>query len=234
MYRQWSIYVPSVVTICTAGLTFSNSTFWTHSVIMCFMLTSEQADIISLYSTDCLVWITDSVPVYCAVRTEYLICVININVRIERAKTLGVTLHVPTALYCQTEQCSQHFAKYSLRPLGNASYWSTCHVCQSWESGIPYIRNQMHCSITRILQTYSRQLKFLGTRTVIWNEFHPQRGPTNIRHHSTKFSCPGYITPEICIRLIYDVGNSINIGNVRQVLCQMHTTISDTVLTPCP
>jgi len=46
----------------------------------------------------------------------------NVNVCHERAKTLGVTLHLPTALYCQTEQCSKYFDKYSLRSFGNAIY----------------------------------------------------------------------------------------------------------------
>jgi len=128
IYRQWSIYVPPVVTICTAGWTFINSTFCPHSVFMCFVLISEQGDIISLYRIDWLVCLTHSVCVYCAVRTEYLIRVINKNVRHERAKTLGVTLHLPTALYCHIEQWFKQSDKYSLRPLGNASYWSICHV----------------------------------------------------------------------------------------------------------
>ena len=38
-----------VVTICTTSLTFSNSAFCPHSVIMCFVWISEQTAIMSLY-----------------------------------------------------------------------------------------------------------------------------------------------------------------------------------------
>jgi hypothetical protein len=34
---QWSLYVPPVVTIRTASLTFNNSTFCPHSLFMCFV-----------------------------------------------------------------------------------------------------------------------------------------------------------------------------------------------------
>jgi len=39
-----------VVTICTASLTFNDSTFCPHSVFMCFLWISEQTAIISLYN----------------------------------------------------------------------------------------------------------------------------------------------------------------------------------------
>ena len=44
-----TLYSP-VVTICTASLTFNNSTFCPHTVFMCFVWISEQTAIISLYS----------------------------------------------------------------------------------------------------------------------------------------------------------------------------------------
>ena len=59
-----------VVTICSASLTFNNSTFCPHSVFMCFVWIWEQTAIISLYSINWLVYITEIV--YFAVRTEYL------------------------------------------------------------------------------------------------------------------------------------------------------------------
>jgi len=73
---QWSLYVPhsghymyrTVVTICTTSLTFNNSTFCPHSVFMCFVWIWEQTAIISLYSINWLVCITETVCVYCAVR----------------------------------------------------------------------------------------------------------------------------------------------------------------------
>jgi len=58
-----------VVTICSASLTFSNSTFCPHSV---FMWIWEQAAIIFLYSINWLVFITKTESVYCAVRAQYL------------------------------------------------------------------------------------------------------------------------------------------------------------------
>ena len=48
-HKHLSVYTP-VVTICTASLTFNNSTFCPHSVFMCFVCISEQTAIISLYS----------------------------------------------------------------------------------------------------------------------------------------------------------------------------------------
>ena len=48
-----------VVTICTNSLTFNNSTFCPHSVFMCFVWIWEQTAIISLYSINWLVCITE-------------------------------------------------------------------------------------------------------------------------------------------------------------------------------
>ena len=73
---QWSLYVPhcshymyrTVVTICTASLTFTNSTSCPHSVLICLVWIWEQTAIVSLYSINWLVFITEEC-VYCAVRT---------------------------------------------------------------------------------------------------------------------------------------------------------------------
>ena len=54
----YSCMYRTVVTICTASLTFNNSTFCPHSVFMCFVWISEQTAIISLYSINWLVFIT--------------------------------------------------------------------------------------------------------------------------------------------------------------------------------
>jgi hypothetical protein len=62
---QWLLCIPP-------GLTFSNSTFCPHSIFMCFVWISEQTAIISLYSINWLVFITETVCVYCAVRTGSL------------------------------------------------------------------------------------------------------------------------------------------------------------------
>jgi hypothetical protein len=61
----------TVVTICTASLTFTNSTFCPHSVFVCSVWISEQTAIISLHNINWLVCITVTECVYCAVRTVY-------------------------------------------------------------------------------------------------------------------------------------------------------------------
>jgi hypothetical protein len=62
---QWLLYA-------APGLKYKNSTFCTHSVFMCFVWISEQTAIISLYSINWLVFITETESVYCAVRTGSL------------------------------------------------------------------------------------------------------------------------------------------------------------------
>ena len=56
----------------TEHLTLTNSTFCPHSVFTCFVWIWEQTGIISLYSINWLVCITETECVYCAVRTEIL------------------------------------------------------------------------------------------------------------------------------------------------------------------
>jgi len=59
----------SVVKAQWLGLTFNSSTFCPHSVFMCFVWIWEQTAVISLYSVNWLVCITETECVYCAVRT---------------------------------------------------------------------------------------------------------------------------------------------------------------------
>jgi hypothetical protein len=54
------------------GLYEYNSTFCPHSEFMCFLWISEQTAIISLYSINWLVFITETECVHCAVRAVYL------------------------------------------------------------------------------------------------------------------------------------------------------------------
>jgi len=56
MYHQFNIH---------------NSTFCPHSALMCFVWIWEQTAIISLYSIDWLVFITETECVYCAVRSAF-------------------------------------------------------------------------------------------------------------------------------------------------------------------
>jgi hypothetical protein len=62
---RWLIYIPP-------SLTFKNSTFCPHSVFMCFVWIWEETAIISLYSINRLVFITETESVYCAVRAGSL------------------------------------------------------------------------------------------------------------------------------------------------------------------
>ena len=50
-----------------------NSTFCPHSVFMCFVRIWEQTAIISLYSIDWLVFVTETECVYCAVRSQFYV-----------------------------------------------------------------------------------------------------------------------------------------------------------------
>ena len=85
MYNEsanWTFYSP-VVTICTASLTFNNSTFCPYALFMCFVWIWKQTATISLYGIDLPVFITETECVYCAVRAGSLYT-IQFNVRIQR------------------------------------------------------------------------------------------------------------------------------------------------------
>ena len=58
------------VTLC---VTFNNSTFYPHNVFMCFVWIWEQTAIISLYSINWLVFVTETECVYCAVRSTFYV-----------------------------------------------------------------------------------------------------------------------------------------------------------------
>ena len=68
----WFSWPSAVVTLCTATFAFNNCTFCPHSVFMCFVWIWEQTAIVSLYSINWLVFITETGCVYCAVRTGSL------------------------------------------------------------------------------------------------------------------------------------------------------------------
>ena len=67
-------------TICTASLTFSNSTFCPHILFMCCLWIWEQTAIISLYNINWLVFITETECVYCVVRTGSL-CIVQVELK---------------------------------------------------------------------------------------------------------------------------------------------------------
>ena len=78
---QWSLYVAhschymysTVVIICTARLTFRNTKFLPQGVFVFLACIWEQTAIISLYSIDWLVFITETECVYCAVRSTFYV-----------------------------------------------------------------------------------------------------------------------------------------------------------------
>ena len=63
-----------MVTMCTASLTFSNSTFCPPTVFMCFVWISGQTALISLYNINWLVFITQTECVHCAVGLTHQCC----------------------------------------------------------------------------------------------------------------------------------------------------------------
>jgi len=73
MYLQGTVNTARVLHV-PPGLTCKVPTFCPHSVFMCFVWISEQTAIISVYSINWLVCVTETVCVYCAVRTE-CVCV---------------------------------------------------------------------------------------------------------------------------------------------------------------
>ena len=85
-----------MVTICTTSLTFNNSTFSPHTVFMCFVWISEQTAIISLYSINWLVCVTETECVYCAVRTG---CLYIIQVKFS-PQNVNRSLHQTCCLSC--------------------------------------------------------------------------------------------------------------------------------------
>jgi len=129
-----------VVTICTASLTFSNSTFCPHTVFMCSVWISEQTAIISLYNINWLVFITQTQCVYCAVRTGYL-------------NTLRVSLSIYAVEYCECAMTTkQPFVTCGLlrRPVcsTHCCIMTPPHICLPHKT-----MDSLHKEITRTAST---------------------------------------------------------------------------------
>ena len=77
-----------------------NSTFFPHSVFVCFVWIWEQTAIISLYSINWLVFITEMECVYCAVQTGYL------NIIQVTVSLLMLELCLQTAVICLSIFCN--------------------------------------------------------------------------------------------------------------------------------
>jgi len=116
-----------VVTICNSILTFNNPTFCPHSVFMCFVWIWEQTAIISLFSINWLVFIDETVCVYCAVRagslkvTQVSRCCAewNRNRDIKRRKTRAD---------CAVRRCCHEIEK--------DGWWMRRHHKKKWEEKI--------------------------------------------------------------------------------------------------
>jgi len=150
-----------VVTICTASLTFNNSTFYPHSIFMCFVCIWEQTAIISLYSINWLVWVTETECVYCAVRV--VICGLNVPAPTQYLKRH--TCCTSTGLACHV----------------------TVHCCQCWQyvyrlQASTYIQQYVHqTDMTTDNHTHSSLMSGAPTADEQWYSVHgqSQRGSTS-------------------------------------------------------
>ena len=117
-----------MVTICTASLTFNNSTFCPHTVFMCFVWISEQTAIISLYNK-LTGFITEPQCVYCAVRRECL-NVIQANFSLQNVTNFRRQRSCSAAAICtciialSSDWCPTEGSRSSHRP------FQTCSFCQ--------------------------------------------------------------------------------------------------------
>ena len=90
------------VAVCTAGFNVHTFCFQpTQTVFVCFVWISEQTAIISLYSINWLVCITETECVYCAVRTGYAVNLI--FKRLKHHPYFVVTAH--SAKWCHQVWC---------------------------------------------------------------------------------------------------------------------------------
>jgi len=91
-------------TICTTSLTFNNSTFCLHTAFMCFVLISEQTAIISLYSINWLVFVTETVCFLIIFKHFFIknfFCLLTVKCTglLSYLITLNVTPHSTVLLY---------------------------------------------------------------------------------------------------------------------------------------
>ena len=100
----------TVVTICTASLTCSNSTFCPHSVVVCFVWIPEQTAFISLYSINWIVCITETV---CLLQDDWLLIPWQ-DGGMGKRHTFWVLLHDLTTRTSHLERTLFHGVRYTL------------------------------------------------------------------------------------------------------------------------
>ena len=99
-----------MVTICTASLTFINSTFCPHSVFMCFVWIWEQTAIISLYNLNWLVFVTDgecllsgtdwiSLSLYIYIPGWYFSCSLSVSLAVSWIRQLLASFSLRRSLF---------------------------------------------------------------------------------------------------------------------------------------
>jgi hypothetical protein len=136
-----------VVTICTTSLTFSNSAFFPHSVFMCFGWIWEQTAVISLYSINWLVFITESECFLCGTSCFYNAVWISISLygravaqasRRPPTTETGVRSYISPCAICGA-QCGNGAAFFSSRPTSSFPYYYHSVIA-------PYSFSSMWCS----------------------------------------------------------------------------------------
>ena len=128
-----------MVTICTASLTFNNSTFSPHSVFMCFVWISEQTAIISLYSINWLVFITETTCVYCAVRTVYFYS-IDANPCLQSLAIAQAVIRLPVTVVTQilSQAVPSKLCRGQICPFTGFSPSFSVLPCQCHSTNAPY------------------------------------------------------------------------------------------------
>ena len=121
-----------MVIISTTSLTLTNSAFCPHSACMCFVWIWEQTAIISLYSIDWLVFITETECVYCAVRSTFYVlpteCIYVFCVDLRTNSDYFTVQHWLTGFYNWDGGCLLRGTVYILR---SAHRVYICFLCGS-------------------------------------------------------------------------------------------------------
>jgi len=138
------------------ALTVSNSTFFPHSVFMCFVWIWEQAAIISLYNINWLVCITETECVYCAVRTECLyVCVcVYIYIHIYIYTYIKFWFIFPLSLSFYQRSTLTCFSTWLLSQRQTAEIWGLSKSSGLSETGQHWIDTAFHLSFRWLKQVY--------------------------------------------------------------------------------
>ena len=135
-----------MVTICTASLTFNNSTFCPHTVFMCFVWIWEQRAIISLYSINCLVFkprqsvFTARYELNIYVQFRFTL----VFARLNPSRTPISTQHNLSPQPHSPLQSHRNYATRALQPVGGQPLNWTAYRMPSTCKGIPMSVISLH------------------------------------------------------------------------------------------